>query len=435
METATEADCSGSAEHRQYNVFGGLCQVAARLSFPGEVTIIYLFGKLSGKGDEKMKATILIDACLDAGIDFFSGVPDSQLKGLCDELYDRFGTDTDRHVVAHNEGGAMGLCAGHYLATGRPGLCYMQNSGLGNAVNPLASLTDEKVYGLPCLLVIGWRGEPGVHDEPQHVKQGEITLKQLEILDIPYFVLNPETEKADFLENFGGILAELKAGHCAAIVVRKGALKTDRTPDYQNGRLLKREEAAEIILDAMGENDVVVSTTGKLSREIFEIRERKGQGHHRDFLTVGSMGHASMIALGIAAEQTARRVWCLDGDGAVLMHLGALAVVGRRKPTNLIHVVIDNGAHETVGGMPVCNRELNLTGMAESAGYPKVMTADSAETLRECLNEAVKEQVLTMITVRCACGARADLGRPTTTPAENRDALMNWLTAEGRKTK
>ena len=374
-----------------------------------------------------MKASILIDACLNAGIDFFSGVPDSQLKGLCDELYDRFGTSSDRHVVAHNEGGAMGLCAGHYLATGRPALCYMQNSGLGNAVNPLASLTDEKVYGLPCLLVIGWRGEPGVHDEPQHVKQGEITLKQLEILDIPYFILDAEMDETGFAGKFAEILTELKAGRCAAIVVRKGALKTDRSPDYQNGRLLKREEAAEIILEAMDENDVCVSTTGKLSREIFEIRERKAQGHHRDFLTVGSMGHASMIALGIASEQTRRRVWCLDGDGAVLMHLGALAVIGRRKPENMIHIVIDNGAHETVGGMPVCNRELNLTGLAESAGYPKVLTADSAETLRKSLNEAVSARTLTLITVRCACGARVDLGRPTTTPTENRDALMRWL--------
>ena len=376
-----------------------------------------------------MKASVLINACLNAGIDFFTGVPDSQLKGLCDELYDQFGTGSDRHVVAHNEGGAMGLCAGHYLATGRPALCYMQNSGLGNAVNPLASLTDEKVYGLPCLLVIGWRGEPGVHDEPQHVKQGEITLKQLEILDIPYFVLDTDMDETVFAERFATTLDDLKAGHCTAIVVRKGALKTDRSPDYSNGFLLKREEAAEIILEAMGSEDVAVSTTGKLSREIFEIRERKGQGHHQDFLTVGSMGHASMIALGIATEQPGRRVWCLDGDGAALMHLGALAVIGRRNPENMIHIIIDNGAHETVGGMPVCNRELNLTGFAESAGYPRVLSADSVESLRSCLEQAVSGHCLTLITVRCACGARADLGRPTTTPAENRDALMNWLAA------
>ena len=373
-----------------------------------------------------MDAKILLSACEKAGIDFYAGVPDSQLKGLCDTLFALHGTQ-GRHIVAANEGGAIALCAGHYLATGKPGLCYMQNSGLGNAVNPLASLMDDKVYGLPCLMVIGWRGEPGVHDEPQHVKQGEITLGQLELLDIPYFVLSKDTGEAEFLAAFDTLHAAMNAGRCAAIVVRKGALSCSIKPDYANGRSLSREEAAEVIVKLAGEKDIFVSTTGKLSRELFELREAAGQGHERDFLTVGSMGHASMIALGIAMEQPTRRIWCLDGDGAALMHLGAMAVIGQRQPANLVHVVINNGAHETVGGMPVCEGGLDLCAMAMAAGYRSVCRANSPETLLDAVDAAMTAGELAFIEVMCAVGARDDLGRPTTTPQENRDALMGFL--------
>lgn len=373
-----------------------------------------------------MDAKILLSACEKAGIDFYAGVPDSQLKGLCDTLFALHGTQ-GRHIVAANEGGAIALCAGHYLATSKPGLCYMQNSGLGNAVNPLASLMDDKVYGLPCLMVIGWRGEPGVHDEPQHVKQGEITLGQLELLDIPYFVLSKDTGEAEFLAAFDTLHAAMNAGRCAAVVVRKGALSCSMKPDYANGRSLSREEAAEVIVKLAGEKDIFVSTTGKLSRELFEIRERLGQGHEKDFLTVGSMGHASMIALAIAMEKPDRRIWCLDGDGAALMHLGAMSVLGQRKPQNLIHVVINNAAHETVGGMPVCEGALNISAAADAAGYENIFRAATAQELASDVQQAMTDDGLTLIEVMCAMGARDDLGRPTTTPKENRDALMTFI--------
>ena len=275
-----------------------------------------------------MDAQHLLSACADAGIDFFTGVPDSQLKGLCDTLFATYGVTGKQHIVAANEGNAIGLCAGHYLATGRPGLCYMQNSGLGNAVNPIASLMDGQVYGLPCLLVVGWRGEPGVHDEPQHGKQGQITLGQLELLDVPYMVLNKAMTEDDFDAAFAKLRAHLDAGRTAAIVVKKGGLTCSMKPKYGNANAMTREEAVGVIARLAGKRDVIVSTTGKLSRELFELREAMGDGHERDFLTVGSMGHASMIALGIALEQPDRRVWCLDGDGAALMHLGAMAVLG-----------------------------------------------------------------------------------------------------------
>ena len=345
-----------------------------------------------------MFASVLLDECRKAGIDFFTGVPDSFLKGLCDELYDRFGTDGPCHIVAHNEGGALGLCAGHYLATGHPALCYMQNSGLGNTVNPLTSLTDPAVYAIPCLLVIGWRGEPGVKDEPQHVKQGAVTLSQLDLLGIPHATLSPDTSDDDFRVLFGVLLAALCEGKVAALVVRKGALVSDRHPAYGNNAVLTREEAADLILRAASPSDCFVSTTGKLSREVFELREKHGEDHRRDFLTVGSMGHASMIALGVG-------------------------------PKNLIHVVINNGAHETVGGMPVCSGALNIEALAKAAGYRHVLRADSAATLQQAAESLASLQGPVLLEVRCACGARKDLGRPTTTPVQNRDAFMSFLNA------
>ena len=375
-----------------------------------------------------MLASVLLDACQKAGIDFYTGVPDSLLKALCNELYTRYGTGTDMHVVAHNEGGAVALCAGHFLASGRPGLCYMQNSGLGNAVNPLASLMDPEVYAIPCLLVIGWRGEPGVKDEPQHVKQGAVTLGQLDLLGIPYRILSPDTSDESFLADFRDLCSALDSGRTAALVIRKGALQSDCNPVYRNSYLMSRETAAGIILSAAAPDDVFVSTTGKLSREIFELRESKNEGHARDFLTVGSMGHASMIALRIAVEQPRRKVWCLDGDGAALMHLGALPVIGRRLPGNLIHVIINNGAHETVGGMPVCCGAMNIPALAAASGYPFVFSADSVESLRQILDEGLPAAAgPVLIEVRCACGSRADLGRPTTTPVGNRDDMMDFL--------
>ena len=377
-----------------------------------------------------MLASQLVDRCLASRIHFFTGVPDSFLKALCDELYIRFGTSSPNHVVAHSEGAAIGLCAGHYLGTGLPSVCYMQNSGLGNAVNPLVSLMDAKVYDIPCLLIIGWRGEPGTKDEPQHIRQGEITLPLLDLLDIPWCILSPDTAGEEFDRDWEDLMQHLKNNRRAALVVRKGALVSDCRPDYHNPYRMTREQAADIILSCANDRDLFVSTTGKLSREVFEIREKKLQPHHHDFLTVGSMGHASMIALGLAEQQPDRFVWCLDGDGAAMMHLGALPLIGSRVPARFVHVVINNGAHETVGGMPVCSGMLNLKALASASGYRHVFSADSESTLRNILRDIVSagDDGPFFLEVRCACGARKDLGRPTTTPRQNLDAFCEYIT-------
>lgn len=376
-----------------------------------------------------MRASVLLDTCLQEEINFFTGVPDSLLKGLCNELYNRYGAYGDTHVVAHNEGGAIALCAGHYLATGKPGLCYMQNSGIGNAVNPLTSLTDPEVYAIPVLLVIGWRGEPGVRDEPQHVKQGAITPGQLDLLGIPYFILSQESTEDSFKESFFKLTTALKKRQTAAIIVRKGALTTDCVPSFSNSFHFSREDAVGTILGCSGQKDIFVSTTGKLSRELFEFREGARQSHEQDFLTVGSMGHASIIAFRIAVEKPDRTVWCLDGDGASLMHLGALPVIGSRRPSNFIHVVINNKSHETVGGMPVCSGKLSIRQIAEASGYTCVYLADSEITLKEVLRKVTENNRpgTVLIEVLCSCCSRTDLGRPTTTPIQNKNAFMHFL--------
>ena len=360
------------------------------------------------------------------GSDFYTGVPDSQLKALCNYLMATRGIDPKRHVIAANEGNCCALAAGYHLATGKVPVVYMQNSGEGNAVNPLASLLNGQVYAIPVIFVIGWRGEPGVHDEPQHIYQGQVTLRLLEDMGVAACVMDRETSPEALcaqMEEFRALLAQ---GRDVAFVIRKGALSWDGEITYGSDYTLTREEAIRRIVRFTGE-DPVVSTTGKASRELFEIREANGQDHGRDFLTVGSMGHASSIALGIAAQRPEERVWCIDGDGAALMHLGAMAVIGASRPENLIHIVINNGAHETVGGMPTVAGRVSLTGIARDCGYAAVYSADSAETLEAALEQAVTDRRLTLIEVKCALGARADLGRPTTTAIENKRAFMKHL--------
>ena len=358
--------------------------------------------------------------------DFYTGVPDSQLKALCDYLMATYGIDPQHHIIAANEGNCAALAAGYHLATGRIPVVYMQNSGEGNIINPVASLLSYKVYAIPVIFVVGWRGEPGIHDEPQHVYQGEVTGKLLEDMDIAVCVVGKDTARGEVaakMKEFRRILAQ---GKDVAFIIRKGALTDAPQVEYRNDCAMRREEIIRHIAAASGD-DPVVSTTGKASRELFEIREANGQDHARDFLTVGSMGHASSIALGIALQKPDRRVWCIDGDGAALMHMGALAVIGANRPDNLIHIVINNGAHETVGGMPTVASRVDLTAAAKACGYPSAVCVDSFEALDSALEQAKAAGTLAFIEVKCAIGARADLGRPTTTPLENKKAFMAHL--------
>lgn len=370
-----------------------------------------------------MKAETLLNII---GAEFYTGVPDSQLRALCDCLMNTYGTTPRHHIIAANEGNCAALAAGYYLATGRIPAVYLQNSGEGNIINPAASLLSDRVYGIPVVFIIGWRGEPGIRDEPQHIYQGSVTLKLLEDMDISSFVIGKETTDEQVCIAMLEFRSLLEAGKSVAFVVRKGGLSYEHKVIYQNSFTLGREEAIQHIARAAGA-DPIISTTGKASRELFEIREQNGQGHQYDFLTVGSMGHASSIALGIALHRPDTRVWSIDGDGAALMHMGAMAVIGANRPRNLIHIIINNEAHETVGGMPTVAGSIDLPAVARACGYPNAVSVDTAEALDAELERIKTNGGLCLIEVKCALGARADLGRPTTTAQENKWAFMDHL--------
>lgn len=361
------------------------------------------------------------------GVSFYTGVPDSLLKPLCDTLYARYGGSAS-HVVAANEGGAAGLAAGHYIATGKPALIYLQNSGIGNLVNPVASLLNGQVYGIPCVLVVGWRGEPGVKDEPQHAFQGQITRQQLELMGVTVFELDKSTAPDDFAAMLAACRLLLADGQVVAFLAHKGAFSGAPDAGYCHDGDMSREQALREILVSSGSDEIFVSTTGKTSREVFELRESLHQGHDHDFLTVGSMGHAGMIALGIALAKPQRAVWCLDGDGAALMHLGALAVEGQQSPRNLTHIVFNNGAHESVGGMPVAGGSLRFAPVARSLGF-ECHTAASTDELRKLLAtlRADAPQDPRFVELMVRLGSRDDLGRPTQSPKQNLQGLMRTL--------
>jgi len=360
------------------------------------------------------------------GSDFYTGVPDSQLKGLCDFLMNTYGIDPKHHIIAANEGNCTALAAGYHLATGRIPVVYMQNSGEGNIINPVASLLNDEVYAIPMIFIIGWRGEPGVHDEPQHIYQGKVTVKLLDTMDIHSFVIGKDTTEEQVEEAMSVFRESLLKGKSVAFIIRKGALSYDKKVVYSNRYGMNREDIIKSVISVSG-SDPVISTTGKASRELFEAREAGHAGHQYDFLTVGSMGHCSSIALGVALQKPDQKIWCIDGDGAALMHLGAMAVIGANHPQNLIHIVVNNEAHETVGGMPTAVVNCDLPAIAKACGYSKVFTVENYEDLKKVLREAASKDQLTFIEAKCAIGARSDLGRPTTTAIENKQSFMNYL--------
>lgn len=359
------------------------------------------------------------------GIDFFAGVPDSLLKNICAYITDNL--PKEQNIIAANEGGAIGLAAGYHLATGKIGCVYMQNSGEGNVINPLTSLTDKDVYNIPILLVIGWRGRPGAHDEPQHVKQGKVTTGLLNVMGINYTVLSKDEDAA--AKQIDAAVKYMKAtNECYALVVEKDTFDTYKLQtEVKNDYPMTREEAIQKVAGGIEDNACVVSTTGMISRELFEYRTAMNEGHERDFLTVGSMGHASQIALGIALQKPDRRVYCFDGDGASIMHMGNMAISASMNCKNYVHVVFNNGAHDSVGGQPTVGLTIDLPAIAKAVGYKHVFSVDNMERLVEILEKLkdIDGPVFLQICVRK--GNRKDLGRPTTTPVQNKEALMTFL--------
>ena len=358
--------------------------------------------------------------------DFYTGVPDSQLKALCNFLIGKYGIDPKHHIIAANEGNCTALAAGYHLATGKVPVVYMQNSGEGNTINPIASLLNDEVYAIPAIFVIGWRGEPGVHDEPQHIYQGKVTIKLLDDMGIKSFVIDKDTTKDELIDVMNDFRNILDKGCQVAFVVKKNSLEYSGKIAYKNSYTIKREEAIDHIVSVAG-TDPIVSTTGKASRELFEIRTANKQSHKYDFLTVGSMGHTSSIAMSVAVQKPDTKVWCIDGDGACLMHMGSLAVMGATSPENLVHILINNEAHETVGGMPTVANTADMPAIAKACGYKYVATVNDLHALDIELENAKKRKGLSFIEIKCAIGARENLGRPTTSALDNKLNFMKYL--------
>lgn len=372
-----------------------------------------------------MLVTDFIGQIKKIGIKTLAGVPDSALKPFCDYI-NGFGKEEFTHYVPANEGAAVGIAIGEYLATGEPACVYMQNSGLGNIVNPITSLANEEVYGIPMLLLVGYRGEPGTKDEPQHKYMGKITESLLDVLDIEHIVLGKELTEQEITDGFLRAARRLGEGKQFAFVLKRDFLEIEEKGVYENNNSLVREDVIAQIIESLDDTDVVVSTTGKISREVYEQSDKIKGNHAQDFLTVGGMGHASMIALGIAQNAKEKRVYCLDGDGAELMHMGSQAFIAKQNPTNLIHICLNNEAHESVGGMPTGCAGLSYARVAEAVGYEAVYCIDTMDELKQILHDIKTKKVLTFIEVRVSMKSRADLGRPKETAAENKENFMKY---------
>lgn len=357
----------------------------------------------------------------DKGVGFVVGVPDSLMKGFCSELDDWGGSIN--HVVAPNEGSAVAAAAGHYLGSHTPAVVYMQNSGLGNAVNPLTSLASGDVYGIPMVLMIGWRGEPGVKDEPQHGHQGRVTPDLLATLDIPTTVVRPDT---DFQQVFADAYDQsISSSGPVALLVGKGSFAGQQAASAELAGL-SRIEAVEAIVGSGPEPAVYVATTGFTGRELALVRDRVQESWERDFLMVGSMGHASAISVGIAKSRPNVRVICLDGDGALAMHMGNMALVGREKPTNLIHILLNNGVHESVGGQESVATAVSWKDVALSSGYTRADAATDADGLGSLMDELSDAEGPVFVEVSIRTGSVEGLPRPAEF-TRRRDDFMSFL--------
>jgi phosphonopyruvate decarboxylase len=365
-----------------------------------------------------------LDVLKDSGVTFSSGVPDSLLKELCACISDKF--DPNKHIIAANEGAAVGLAIGHHIATGGIPLVYFQNSGLGNVINPLLSLASPEIYGIPMLFVVGWRGEPGVKDEPQHLHQGRVMMPLIEAMEIPKFILSTDPLVAETQTRKATKLA-FDERTPVMIVVKKGSFQNYSSTSKTQNKKISREEAIIKAAESVEENAVVVATTGMASRELFEYRAFNQLGHHKDFLTVGGMGHANQIALGIALGQPTRPVYCFDGDGASIMHMGSLSIIGQSMCHNFTHIVFNNGVHGSVGGQPTVAFDIELTEIARGCGYKSVFKTDSLIDLELSIDKSMETKGPVFIEVQTTSTNRKDLGRPTSTPAQNKEELMRFL--------
>lgn len=372
-----------------------------------------------------MKAWDLLQQIEKMGVQVIAGVPDSTLKQFCDGL--QLYQGNLKHYVAANEGAAVGIAVGTYLSSGHPACVYLQNSGIGNMINPIASLANKEVYGIPMLFLVGWRGEPGVKDEPQHAYQGKITCELFEVMSIPYSIVDGNTSSAE-LENILRKADEAMAQNLQyAIIVKKGTFEKTEKFVWSNGNVMNREWVLGEIIKMIPGEACIVSTTGKISRELYEQSNQMRGNHDALFMTVGGMGHASMIAFGIAQDDPSRKVFCIDGDGAALMHMGAFPFLAENAPENFIHIVVNNQAHESVGAMPTGCGQVKLAELAKAAGYRFAARITDPEELKEIAQNWNIQKGPCLYEIMVSLESRADLCRPAESARENRDHFMRYL--------
>ena len=368
-------------------------------------------------------------------INFFAGVPDSLLKNFLSYLLNEM--SEKEHVVCANEGSAVALACGYHIATGKTACVYLQNSGLGNAINPLISLADPLVFKIPILLLVGYRGEKGTSDEPQHIKQGAISENLLDALEIPFEILNANSNAAELLSRARTSMES--RGGAYVLLVRKNTfsnldLESGGESNIKNAIdpvLLSREEAIAHIAESLPGESIVVASTGKISRELYEYRKASKSEHKRDFYCVGGMGHASQIALGIAMQAGEMPVICLDGDGAALMHLGHLAGISAAAPPNLVHVILNNRVHESVGGQPTVHPQADFAGLAKVLGYKNAIKISNKQELEAVLKRHAQDWKAgpSLWELIVSPGSRENLARPQESPEELKRQLMESLQA------
>jgi len=360
------------------------------------------------------------------GVEFITGVPDTLLNDFCLHIENHW--DKNKHIIAANEGNSIGLATGYHLSTGTIPLVYMQNSGIGNTVNPILSLAHNRVYGIPMVLLIGWRGDPNIKDHAQHSKQGEITPVLLESMDIPFKVVPNDTEGAIETFNWANDIAK-KTNNPVALLATKGVFEKGEKAGFnnENENLLSREEAINCVLDAIPESSIVVASTGRATRELFELRNIRKESHKYDFLNVGAMGHTSSIAFGIAIA-TDNKVVCLEGDSSAIMHLGSFTTVGLIKPNNFLHIVLNNGAHESVGGQKSAAFNANLTEIAKNAGYFTVeKPVKTVNEIKDAINSLENCDGPTFIEIIIRKGIRKDMPPLKFDLIDSKNEFMNCI--------
>lgn len=372
-----------------------------------------------------LPADVFYNQMTERGFDFFTGLPDSLLTDLIQCISEKH--DPRKYVIGANEGTSMGLATGWHLATKKYPVLIMQNSGLGNIVNPFLSLVDPRVYKIPMLLLLAWRGEPGKKDEPQHKVQGEVMTSLLSDLGITYEVLPDFEEGSASALDLAKSHLQNKGSPFAFLIRRSTFLPYKRKEDVPSKYELSREEALDFLVDHIGKFDAIISGAGLTSRELLEFRDSRGPVLGQDFYCLGAKGHASSIAMGVALAKPSKMVYILDGDGSFFMHMGAAPQIGARKLSNLRHIIFNNHVHESAGGMPSAGDCIDFVKLAQGSGYTYAGSASTKQEIKQHLDNMKNLNGSGLLEIKIRSFTRKDLKQLRVDPKDNKDQFMKFL--------